>query len=143
MGAYIAVRAATEAQLRPWRILLVSCPSKYEDIVTSGALIVNPIAMLFQRGTFAVPREADPYFHWGPMFLEKPSATRLAPALPCPVSFLGGRRDYLVFNNLSKAVYDAAPEPKRWTLWDDGLHAEAMALQHPADFQAWVAESLK
>lgn len=144
MGAYISLRAAAEGPLRPWRLLLVSCPTSFEGIASSWAMVAHPFDMLFHKKRhFVVPPQANPYFHWGPMFLEKPSGVDLAPRLSCPVAFLVGYKDSLVFASLSRAVFNAAPEPKTWELWRDGLHAEAMALQHPERFQAWVKRALK
>jgi adenosylcobinamide-phosphate synthase len=143
LGAYIALRAATEGGLKPWRLLLVSCPTRVDEIVSSGGAFLNPLAMPFQNGPFAVKPQDDIFFRWGPIFLPKPSAVALVPALECPTAFLSGARDKLVFNSLSQAVYDAAPQPKTWDLWADGLHADAMALQHPAQFQAWMLQALK
>jgi pimeloyl-ACP methyl ester carboxylesterase len=143
LGAYISLRAATEGGLKPWRLLLVSCPTSIEGIVGSGAVFLNPLAMPFQNGHYVIKPQNDIFFRWGPIFLKKPSAAGLAPGLECPVAFLNGARDLLVFNSLSRAVFDTAPEPKSWTVWPDGLHAEAMAMQHPAEFQAWMLQALQ
>jgi pimeloyl-ACP methyl ester carboxylesterase len=142
LGAYASVRACTEGGLKPAHLLLLSCPTSIEGISFSGALLLNPLAMPFQRKNLAISPQNNVFFRWGPIFESKPSAAALAPRLASPVYFLNGKRDLLVFNSLSQAVYDAAPQPKTWTLWPDGLHAELMALQHPAQFQAWVADCL-
>ena len=143
LGAYISVRAVAEYGLKPSRLLLVSCPTKLESIVSSGGAFLNPLVLPFQKASLAVPQEADFFFRWGALFSDKPSAADLAPKLACPTAFLVGSRDRLVFPRLSKQVFDAVKAPKTYDAWADGLHAETMALQHPKEFQAWVAQALR
>jgi pimeloyl-ACP methyl ester carboxylesterase len=141
LGAYSSLRAAVLWPGLMDRVLLVSCPTKIEDIVLSGAPLYHPFAMFFHREKLKLPHQADPFFRWGPIFSPKPSATRLARRLEVPVYFLVSGSDSLVFEAQSREVYEAVPGFKRWERWPQDLHAEAMFLMDPRAFLRWVKDS--
>jgi pimeloyl-ACP methyl ester carboxylesterase len=138
LGAYHSIRAASRFPGSVQRLLLVSCPTRLEDIVSSGGAFLNPLALLFRKVSFRYPPENDLSFRWTWPFSEKPDSAALVAHLAIPCHFLVGGQDTLVFERLSRKVYAAAAGEKSYTRFEKGVHAEAMFLQFPERFMAWV-----
>ena len=147
LGSYTALRA-----LREWpaqapcpvsALWLVSVPTRLEDIVTSGGTLLNPLVLPFRTigRRFPVRPENNMLFRWGWPFLPKPDLSEASPALPCPIHFLCGGQDTLVFPSLSRRVYEATKGTKTWTLIPRGHHAERIALEFPEQFFGWLREA--
>lgn len=143
LGAYHAIRASEAFPGRVRRLLLVSCPTSVEEIVTSGGAFWNPLTLLFRSVKFRYPPENDQGFRWGWPFAAKPDSAALAARLAVPCHFLVGGKDALVFEGLSRKVYEAVPGLKTWTRFENGVHAEEMFMQFPEDFMAWLAGHLQ
>jgi pimeloyl-ACP methyl ester carboxylesterase len=142
LGAYHALAAwrAYPGVLKS--LLLVSCPTRLAEIFTSGGALLNPLALLTRRVTFVYPAQNNLWFRYGWPFTRMPSAREFAAHLQIPAHFLAGGADTLVFESLTRQVFDAAPTHKTYTRFEQGLHAEWMYLQLPADFLDWVRRSL-
>jgi hypothetical protein len=133
------------ASLHPdWidRLFLVSCPTSVENITLSGGTFLNPLALMFRKNEFKIKGQEDMFFRWGPIFAKKPNARDLAKQIKIPASFLVAEKDTLVFESLSKDIFDAYAGPKTWTEFKDGLHAEAMFLQDPEKFLIWLKDEM-
>ena len=143
IGAYTCVRAASQhPEWVDW-LFLISCPTKVEEIVSSGGALYNPLAMMTRKVDYKFVPENDMFFRWGPIFSGKPSAQDLASKLKMSASFLVGSKDALVFERLSRTVFDAYAGPKTWTKFEDGVHAEGMFLQFPEKFMEWFKAEMK
>jgi pimeloyl-ACP methyl ester carboxylesterase len=142
LGAYSSLRAASLWPAKIKRLLLVSCPTKLEDIILSGGVFSNAFAFVFRQPQLQIPAQANLWFRWGPLFAPKPAGTELAKALMVPVDFLVGGKDRLVYPSLSRKVYDSVPGSKTWTEFPDGPHGEALFLQDPPAFVGWVKAHL-
>jgi pimeloyl-ACP methyl ester carboxylesterase len=145
LGAYHAFRAAHAWPELVNQVLLVSCPSQLEDVLTTlgplrqGWAIVSDGKALRKRLTI----QANPFFRWGNPFSSKPKAEWLAPGLRVPVSFLVGGKDRLVLKSLSRKIYDQVPNRKSWTEVAGGNHAEFLYIENRAAFMSWLKRSLK
>lgn len=138
LGAYSSLRAGVEFPGRVDRLLLVSCPTQVEDIILSGAAFLNPLAVAFRQTKFHIKPEDDMFFRWGPILAAKPSGAELAKKIQIPCHFLIGGQDTLVYESLSKKVYNAVEVPKSWLKIVNGVHAEQIFLQDPDFFITWV-----
>ncbi len=138
LGAYSGLRACVEFPGRVDRLLLVSCPTKVEDIILSGAAFLNPLVVAFRQTGFQIEPEDDIFFSWGPILSAKPSGAELAGKIQIPCHFLVGGQDTLVYESLSKKVYTAVEVSKSWLKIVNGVHAEQMFLQDPDFFMLWV-----
>jgi pimeloyl-ACP methyl ester carboxylesterase len=139
LGAYTALRTASEYPGVADELYLVSCPISLDAIVTSGGAFLQPLERPFQKMVSkAGPLSSNPNFRWGPLFAAKPDGRLLAKELKTPVSFLSGSQDKLVFAKMSRRVFDAVPGQKAWAVQDGGLHAEMMFFQDPEGFKAWM-----
>lgn len=143
LGGYIAVRASAEGPVKPRRLLLVSPPTKVDDVAWSGGIFTHPLAMVRAPRFNLEHHEVDIFFRWGSIFAAKPSAADLAAKLDMPAHFLVGAKDSLVYPRLTRRIFDAVPGPKTWDEWPQGGHAEQMALVDPPAFQAWALRSLQ
>ncbi len=142
LGAYTALREAARRPDLVDRLILVSCPTRLEEIVSSGGAFLNPLALMFQRG-YRIKPEKDLSYRSGPIFGgDKPDAADLAPALKVKPEFLTGGKDALVFPRLSRRVFMASPHGSGWSFWPNGYHAERMYLQEPEAFMAWLQKAL-
>jgi pimeloyl-ACP methyl ester carboxylesterase len=142
LGGTIGLAAAAAGPLRPQRCLLVSPPTRVEDVILSGGLLHFWLHGLGSDPRLAQPEDAATFFRWGPIFGPKPRGEASAAGAPVPLHFLVGALDPLVFPALTRRLWDAAAEPATWTLWPDGGHAEQMALLHPQAFDQWVRACL-
>jgi pimeloyl-ACP methyl ester carboxylesterase len=143
LGAYSALRAASEHPELVDELYLASCPRSMEAIVLSGAPILNLLCMPFQQPHSKVGAKGNALgFRWGALFGRKPDGVALARELKVPVKFLAGGRDMLVYQSQSRKIFEAVPANKSWDLWEDGLHAEAMLLEFPERFTAWLTSPL-
>jgi pimeloyl-ACP methyl ester carboxylesterase len=139
LGAYTALRTASEYPDALDELYLCSCPINIEAIVKSGGAFLQPLKRPFQKMVSKAGEQgSNPNFRWGPLFAPKPDGRKLAANLKTPVSFLIGTDDNLVFPKMSRKIFDAVPGKKSWTEQKGGFHAEAMFFQDPDGFEAWV-----
>lgn len=143
LGGYISVRCAVEGPLRPERLLIASAPTWVEEVASSFGIFAHPFDQAWNKHRPVAHGSVDPFFRWGSVFGPKPKADEIAKDLPVPLHVLAGGEDHLVFPSLTRRIFDAAPEPKTWTLWPEGGHAEHLALEDPSAFAAWVRASLE
>ncbi len=142
LGAYSSLRACVEFPGLADRLLLVSCPTQVEDIILSGAAFLNPLAVAFRQTSFQIKPEDDIFFRWGPILAAKPSGAELAGNIQIPCHFLVGGQDTLVYESLSKKVYNAVKVSKSWLKIVNGVHAEQIFLQDPDFFTIWVRANM-
>ena len=138
LGAYTALRAASQGPLHPQRCLLVSVPDNVDGILGSGGVFTFLFKGWGHHDKLAQPEEGDLFFRWGSLLVPKPTAQFLAQGTVLPLHFLVGLKDELAYPRISRQVFDAASGPATWTSWGDGRHAEHMALLDPQGFKAWV-----
>jgi pimeloyl-ACP methyl ester carboxylesterase len=143
MGGYIGVRCAVEGPLRPQRLLIASAPTWVEEVASSFGIFAHPFDQAWNQHRPVAHGSVDPFFRWGSVFGPKPKADAIAKDLTVPLHVLVGGQDHLVFPSLTRRIFDAAPEPKTWTLWPEGGHAEHLALEDPPGFAAWVRAGLQ
>ncbi len=127
LGAYADGRAAYLWPKKVSKVLLISCPTNLDDIILSGGLfdstyssIINPGAPELQTGA-----------NW------------LGPGIFTRASFLIGEDDHLVFEKLSRKVYDSFAGEKTWDVFQNGAHAEAMLIQNAPAFEQWMVSHLQ
>ncbi len=142
LGAYHSLCSIHAHPNAVKRLLLVSCPTRVEDIVLSGGAFINPLVLMFRNTKFQHPAENDIFFRWGWPFSGKTEGSVLAADVSVPVHFLVAGKDTLVFERLTQQVCAAVPGVKTYTRMDEGLHAEAMFLQFPDEFLRWVEQSM-
>jgi pimeloyl-ACP methyl ester carboxylesterase len=142
MGAYIAVRAAAFWPNQISKLLLVSCPPDFIDVISSGGVlgeiihfVLNPVNPETQTG-------ANWLFHWGNPFAAEPNLVDLVPQIEVPSAFLVGQEDPLVQLELTRPIFNSIAGSKSWTEFPQGDHAEAMFVQDPIAFIEWVKSSL-
>lgn len=138
LGGYHSLRAAYLLPNLIDKLLLVSCPTRVEDVVTSGAALLHPFYLLFRKSNWCIAPQYDLIFRWGWPFTDKPDLRKLAKSIHVPAAFLVAGKDTLVYPSLTQAVYHAYSGRKSWTCFPEGFHAEAMFLQNPKKFLAWV-----
>lgn len=145
MGAYIALRAASEFPGFVRRLYLVSGPTSIGGIVRTLGPIRQGLTVLFKPDVLKVKFWAgsDYFFRWGTIFKKKPAGEDLAAALKIPVSFLVGLRDQLVLPRLSRKVYEAVKSRKLWAEFPRGHHAEYLAIMQQFEFREWYLKSRK
>jgi pimeloyl-ACP methyl ester carboxylesterase len=126
------------------KVLLVSCPTRLEDIL----LTLGPLRQGFAIATDwkalrkRLGVEFGLFFRWGNPFSKKPNGADLAPDLKVPIAFLVGGKDRLVVKSLSKRIYGRVKALKSWTEIPEGNHAEFLYLEHQERFKNWLAHSL-
>ncbi len=140
LGAYTCVRLCAENPAQLKCALLVSCPTRVEDVVLSGGAFYNPLLLPFRHPRYQHPPGNDLGFCWGWPFLKKPNLIDLGSKITIPCHFLVAEKDSLVFPRLSRKVYEACPEPKTWQMVKNGIHAEHMFHQDPGLFMDWVKQ---
>lgn len=143
LGAYAAGRAAYFWPKNISKLLLISCPTSVEDIVTSGGIFDSIFASVADPGAPELKTGADWFFRWGFIFGEKPDLSELGPQVTTPASFLIGQNDHLVFESLSQRVYDSFAGEKSWDVFPQGGHAESMFIQNAPAFEQWVVSHLQ
>lgn len=142
IGAYAAGRAAVEWPGTISNLLLISCPTRVEDIITSGGVVDNLIQLLVSQGV-QLDTGSTVFFRWGPIFGKKPNLAKIDSVIGVPVSFLVGESDHLVYEGLSRKVYEALPGEKNWDIFPKGSHADAMYIQDPQRFMSWIMTHLE
>jgi pimeloyl-ACP methyl ester carboxylesterase len=145
LGSYHSLRAA---HAWPWlvdKLLLVSCPTRLEDVLLTLGPLRQAFVIITHWKAFKkrLGIEFTIFFRWGNPFSKKPDASILAPELTTPVAFLVGGRDKLVVKSLSRQIYEKANTLKTWTEIPDGNHAEFLFLENTKKFKTWVQKSLK
>lgn len=144
LGSYHSLRAAHEWPQLVDKLLLVSCPSKLEDVL----LTLGPIRQSFAIATNwkALQKrlriEFNVFFRWGNPFSEKPNGTELAKRLKVPAFFLVGGKDRLVVKSLSRKVFDHVPKAKGWIEIPEGNHAEFLYVEQRDKFSRWLKKNL-
>ncbi len=138
LGAYSAVRAAYEWPELISKLLLVSCPTSIEDIISTGGPFSDTYYFFTHPNSPELKTGADWIFRWGSLFDPKPNLKSIAPKIMVPAAFFSGAADHLVLNSLSREVYVAMAGSKSWDSMSDGDHAEAMYVQHPRQFVQWI-----
>lgn len=142
LGAYATVRAAHEWPDLVWKILLISCPTDFLEIVTSGGEFDLLVHTLITRNNPESKTGSTLRFRWGPLFPKEPNLAKLQPAVSTPAAFLVGARDPLVKSRLSQVVFESMTGPKTWDVMPDGDHADVMYIQHPDQFLSWIKAHL-
>ncbi len=138
LGAYHSLRIAAVLPDVITQLLLVSCPTRVEEIVTSGGALLHPLCIMMRNVHWRIQPQFDVFFRWSWPFTSKPDARELAKSLTVPAAFLVAGKDTLIFERYSRYVYNAYNGHKTWTCFPEGLHAESMFLQNPDSFVAWV-----
>lgn len=144
MGAYYSLRAAHDFPRLVDRLLLVSIPTRFEDVIKT----MGPLRQAWMIGTDwkALSRRLrtpqNIFFRWDNPFHSKPDGAEMAKDLKAPAFFLVGGKDGLVMKSLSRKVYEAAPEPKSWTEIQAGNQAEFLYLENKIKFQNWLKKVL-
>ena len=102
LGAYTAGRAAYLWPKNVSKLLLISCPTSVNEIVTSGGVFDSFFSSIVDPDLPELQTGADWFFHWGDVFGDKPDLSDLGPQIFTPASFLIGQNDHLVFESLSR-----------------------------------------
>jgi pimeloyl-ACP methyl ester carboxylesterase len=141
LGAYHSLRAAARFPGMMDHLLLISCPTKVEDICSSGAVARYALSLPFHRSSLT--RDRQLLFRWAFPFSGKPDAMAAIQGLNIPISFLVGTRDLLVPPGMSRKVYEAyASDRKAWLALEGGHHADDLFSSHASAIDAWVAHSI-
>lgn len=144
MGSYYSLRAAHDFPDQVDRLLLVSVPSRFEDVLKT----LGPLRQTWAIATSPrnlISRITSPhniFFRWDNPFRPKPDGADLAKRLKAPVFFLVGGKDRLVVKELSRKVYDQASNSKSWTEIPEGNHAEFLYLENQSEFKLWLKSNL-
>ena len=145
LGSYHALRAAHAWPKLVTKALLISCPTRLEDIL----LTLGPLRQGFAIATQwkAIQKrlkiEFGLFFKWGNPFSAKPDGSKLAPEIKVPTAFLVGGRDRLVVKSLSRKIFENIPGSTSWTEIKEGNHAEFLYLENNAEFMKWLDDYLK
>jgi pimeloyl-ACP methyl ester carboxylesterase len=145
LGSYHSLRAAHAWPELVDKLLLVSVPSKLEDVLKTfgplrqGWAIATDLKALRKR----LSNECNIFFRWGNPLSNKPDASHLAPGLRVPTDFLVGGRDRLVVKSLSRKVYEGTVCQKSWTEIPEGNHAEFLYVEQPEQFKGWLQKNLE
>lgn len=144
LGSYHSLRAGTEWPQLVDRLLLVSCPTKLEEILkTLGPLRQGfAIATDWKALKKRLGVEFNLFFRWGNPFSKKPNGADLAKRLKVPAFFLVGGKDRLVVKHLSRKIYENVKGKKNWTEIPGGNHAEFLYLENNVDFKKWLNQNL-
>lgn len=145
MGSYYSLRAAHDFPNLVDRLLLVSVPTRMEDVLkTLGPLRQSwAIATHPQTLVSRLTSPHDFFFHWDYPFRPKPDGADLARRLKAPAFFLVGGKDRLVVKELSRRIYDNASKEKSWTEIPEGNHAEFIYVENRGKFNQWLSANLK
>ena len=144
LGSYHSLRAAHSWPKLVDRLLLVSVPSRLEDVLlTLGPIrqswtILTDWKAIKKRLTVG----ANPFFRWGNPFSKKPNAVNLAAELKMPTAFLVGGKDRLVLKQLSRNIFEKTKSSKTWAEIPEGNHAEFLYLENEEKFKLWLIKSL-
>ncbi len=145
MGSYIALRAAAQWPGLANRLLLVSCPTRLEDVLMTLGPLRQSLTMFTHWPALGLRLKggSNPFFRWANPLARKPRGEDLAARLREPASFLVGGRDQLVLPSLSRRVFEAAGASSTFDQVAQGYHAEYIFLQHPQASLAWVERELE
>jgi pimeloyl-ACP methyl ester carboxylesterase len=144
LGSYHCLRAAHSWPQLADKLLLVSCPTRLEDVlrtfgpIRQGFAIASDWKALRKRLSI----EFNLFFRWGNPFSRKPNAVDLAADLQVPCAFLVGGRDRLVVKSLSRRVYEKMEGKSSWTEIQGGNHAEFLYLEQTAEFRKWLGKAM-
>ena len=144
LGSYHSLRAAHAWPKIVNKVLLVSCPTRLEDVLLTLGPIRQGFAIATNWKTLKkrLSIEFNLFFRWGNPFSSKPDAANLAKRLKVPLFFLVGGKDRLVVKSLSRKIYEQASNPKSWTEIPQGNHAEFLYLEQPTQFKNWLGTRL-
>jgi len=97
---------------------------------------VNNARGLIVEGTFtSIPDVVNEYkWGWlpvGPLITQRFEASQRITRLRVPVLVVHGSEDQTIPYSLGRALYDQAPEPKRWLLVEGGSHHNTNAVGQP------------
>jgi pimeloyl-ACP methyl ester carboxylesterase len=144
MGSYISLRAAHDHPGLVDKLLLVSVPTCFEDVLkTLGPIRQGwAIATDWKAIKNRLGSVHSIFFRWDNPFRPKPDASELAVRLKTPTYFLVGGKDRLVVKSLSRRIYEKASTPKDWTEIPEGNHAEFLYMEQPVEFRKWYQRHL-
>jgi pimeloyl-ACP methyl ester carboxylesterase len=144
LGSYHSLRAAHAWPSLVDKLLLVSCPTRLEDVL----LTLGPLRQSFAIATDwkalrkRLTSEFDIFFRWGNPFSAKPDASKLASGLRTPSDFLVGEKDRLVVKSLSRRIFEKVTSKTSWTEIPGGNHGEFLYLEQPREFRQWCEKVL-
>ncbi len=133
---------ATEDALAAWRWLAAQRPGAPRYVFghsLGGAIAVNLAAHvadergLIVEGSFPSIREVVATFKWGwlpvgPLITQRVEAGGRIGRVGAPVLVVHGSEDRLIPPDLGRALYERAPEPKRFVLVEGGSHHNTNSL---------------
>ncbi|MFT3742212.1 MAG: alpha/beta fold hydrolase [Gammaproteobacteria bacterium] len=140
LGAYTTLRAA---ELYPQcidHLLLIACPTQFEDVVKSGLFLSH--FLWRKKPVFKIAPEVQPFFRWGWPFYSKPNAKSFVNQIHLPADFLKTEDDTLVQPSQTQQVFEAYAGPKTLTVMPGRYHAEGLYLFDPEVFVGWVKQKL-
>lgn len=145
MGSYISLRTAHDFPKLVDRLLLVSVPSRFEDVLKTFGPIRQAWAISQDWPTLKrrILSPHNIFFRWDNPFRSKPDGADMAKRLKAPVFFLVGGKDRLVVKNLSRRIYDNASNQKGWTEIPEGNHAEFLYVENQGKFNRWLRLHLR
>lgn len=105
---------------------------------------VDDAAGLMVEGSFTRIADVVRSFKWGwlpvaPLITQRFEAVERMARVKAPVLVVHGSADSLIPPALGRALFDAAPEPKRWVLVEGGTHHNTNGLAQ-ADYRAALGE---
>ena len=110
------------------------------DVATRGEGLQG-LQGLIVEGSFTSIPEVFSTFKWGwlplgPFITQRFEAAQKIGQVKAPVLVVHGSADRLIAPALGKALYDRAPQPKRWVLVEGGSHHNTNAVGQPLYRQA-------
>jgi alpha-beta hydrolase superfamily lysophospholipase len=144
---------AHEDALAAWRWLAERHPGASRHIYghsLGGAIAVRlaaevpDAAGLIVEGSFPSIADLLGTFKWGwlpvsPLITQRFDAASRIGAVRAPVLVVHGSEDQLIAPDLGRAVYERAPEPKRWLLVEGASHHNTNSLGQPQYREAVAA----
>jgi uncharacterized protein len=117
--------------------------------VTVGLAVERPPAAMVLRSPFtSLPDVAAVHYPWLPvrrLLLDRYPSIERIPSIHVPVLVIAGDRDNIVPESLSRRLYDAANEPKRYVVVRGANHNDPELLAGPqllAEIQGFLASHM-
>lgn len=144
--AYEDARAGWQwlAQQQPQARRFIFGHSLGGAIASHLASEVDDAAGLMVEGSFTRMADVVRSFKWGwlpvaPLITQRFEAVDRMARVKAPVLVVHGSADSLIPPALGRALFDAAPEPKRWVLVEGGTHHNTHGLAQ-ADYRAALGD---
>ncbi len=144
LGSAIAVRLASEVSAQDGVGVKLAALGNDAIALAMGQASFTGLSGLIVEGSFTSIPDVISRHRWGwlpvgPLITQRFDAAHYIGKVRAPVLVVHGSADQLIHPELGRALYDLAPQPKRFVLVDGGSHHNTNTLGQPQYREALAA----